>query len=79
MTEVPAEFAEFVREKRKQIVNNVLTSSAAGVVVANCAALLAGDASLAILGETIEKQIPLVVLVAIGSVYLNRATYSDSS
>ena len=40
-SEIPAEFAEFVQAKRKQLALNVLTSSLAGVVLANLAALLA--------------------------------------
>lgn len=64
MSEVPAEFTEFVQAKQKQLALNVLTSSAAGVVLANLAALVAGDASLAVLAQTVQTQIPLILLTA---------------
>lgn len=67
MSEIPAEFAEFVKQKQRQLALNVLSSSAAGVVLANLAALVAGDASLAVLGQTIQTQIPLIVLTAVVS------------
>ena len=67
MSEIPAEFAEFVKTKQQQLAINVLSSSAAGVALANVAALIAGDTSLAVLGETIQAQLPLLVLTAIVS------------
>lgn len=68
MSEIPAEFAEFAEKKKKQLAVNVLSSSAAGVVLANLAALLAGDFSLAVLGQTLQTQVPLIILTAIASV-----------
>ena len=68
MTEIPEEFAEFVSEKQKQLLDNVLTSAAAGVVLANIAALVAGDASMAVLAETLQIQIPLLALTAVASI-----------
>ena len=50
-----------------QLVVNVLSSSAAGVVLANLAALVAGDASLAVLGQTLQTQVPLIALTAVVS------------
>ena len=41
--------------------------SAAGVVLANLAALVAGDASLAVLGQTLQTQVPLIALTAVVS------------
>ena len=67
MTEIPAEFAEFVVAKRKQLLSNVVTSSLVGVALANGVALLAGDASGAVLAETVQTQIPLYVLTAVAS------------
>jgi len=46
----------------------MLSSSAAGVVLANLAALVAGDASLDLLVEISQAQIPLLVLTLIASV-----------
>jgi len=46
----------------------MLSSSAAGVVLANLAALVAGDASLDLLVEISKAQIPLLVLTLIASV-----------
>lgn len=68
MSEIPAEFGDFVRAKRRQLALNVLTSSAAGVALANLAALAAGDASLAVLGSTLQSQLPLIALTAVASV-----------
>jgi hypothetical protein len=67
MSDVPKEFAGFVTEKQKELRDNVLTSAAAGVVVANGVALLAGDASLAVVGQTISVQLPLIGLTAVAS------------
>lgn len=68
MTEIPEEFAEFVSEKQNQLLGNVLTSAAASVVLANGAALIAGDLSMAVFAETIQTQIPLLALTAVASV-----------
>jgi len=46
----------------------MLSSSAVGVVVANLAALIAGDASVQLLVQTCQLQIPLLVLTLIASV-----------
>jgi len=67
-SEIPAEFAGFVQEKQKQLAFNMLSSSAAGVVGANVAALVAGDASVQLLVETSQLQIPLLVLTLVASV-----------
>ena len=67
-SEVPAEFADFVRAKQRQLAFNMLSSSAAGVVVANLAALAAGDASLEVLAQTSQLQVPLLVLTLIASI-----------
>ena len=68
MSEIPAEFADFVKAKQLQLLTNVLSSAAAGVVLANVAALFAGDASLAVLGETVQAAVPLIAIAAIASV-----------
>jgi len=68
MSEVPAEFADFVQAKRRQLALNVLTSSAAGVGLANLAALAAGDFSLALLAQTLQTQLPLIGLTAVASI-----------
>ena len=72
MSRVPDEFQDFVKEKQLQLVTNVLSSAAAGVALANVAALLGGDASGALLLETIQAQIPLVIITAIVSVLARR-------
>ena len=60
--------ADFVKAKQLQLASNILSSAAAGVVLANVAALFAGDASLAVLGETVQAAVPLIVITAIASV-----------
>jgi len=67
-SEIPAEFAEFVHAKQRQLAFNMLSSSAAGVLGANLAALVAGDASFELLVTTCEAQIPLLILTLIASV-----------
>lgn len=67
MSEIPAEFADFVQAKRRQLALNVISSSIAGVGLANVAALVAGDASLALLGQTLQTQVPLIALTAVAS------------
>ena len=66
-SEIPAEFADFVQAKRRQLALNVLSSSAAGVLLANLAALVAGDASVAVLTSTVQTQVPLIALTAVAS------------
>ena len=67
-SEIPAEFADFVQAKQRELAFNMLSSSAAGVLLANLAALVAGDASLELLAETSQAQIPLLILTLIASV-----------
>jgi len=67
-SEIPAEFAEFVQSKQQELAFNMLSSSAAGVVLANFAALLAGDASVELLLQTSQAQIPLLILTLIASI-----------
>jgi len=67
-SEIPAEFAEFVQAKQQELAFNMLSSSAAGVVLANFAALLAGDASVELLLQTSQAQIPLLILTLIASI-----------
>jgi len=67
-SEIPAEFAEFVKAKQQELAFNMLSSSAAGVVLANLAALVAGDASVELLIQTSQAQIPLLILTLIASV-----------
>lgn len=67
-SEIPAEFAEFVQTKQRELAFNMLSSSAAGVLLANFAALIAGDACVDLLVQTSQAQIPLLVLTLIASV-----------
>ena len=67
-SEIPAEFADFVKAKQQELAFNMLSSSAAGVLVANVAALVAGDASVELLVQTSQLQIPLLILTLIVSV-----------
>ena len=67
-SEIPAEFADFVKSKQKELAFNMLSSSAAGVLLANLAALVAGEASLDVLVQTSLLQLPLLVLTLIASV-----------
>lgn len=67
-SEIPDEFADFVQAKQRQLAFNMLSSSAAGVVVANLAALIAGDASLEVLMQTSQLQVPLLILTLIASI-----------
>ena len=67
-SEIPDEFAEFVRAKQQQLAFNMLSSSAAGVVLANLAALVAGDASVDLLVQTSQLQVPLLLLTLIASI-----------
>ena len=67
-SEIPAEFADYVKEKQKQLAFNMLSSSAVGVVLANVAALVAGDASVDLLVQLVQAQIPLLILTLIASI-----------
>jgi len=65
---IPAEFADFVAAKQRQLAFNMLSSSATGVVFANLAALVAGDASVELLVQTSQAQVPLLVLTLLASI-----------
>jgi len=67
-SEIPAEFAEFVKTKQRELAFNMLSSSAAGVLLANLAAFVAGDASVELLIQTSQAQIPLLILTLIASI-----------
>lgn len=67
MNKIPPEYAEFTKQKQKQLLNNILSSSAIGVLLANAVAVLSRDASFAVLTQTVTAQIPLLVIVAIAS------------
>ena len=67
-SEIPAEFADFVKAKQRELAFNMLSSSAIGVVLANLAALVAGDASVELLVQTSQAQIPLLILTLIASI-----------
>jgi len=67
-SEIPPEFAEFVKAKQQQLAFNMLSSSAVGVLGANLAALVAGDASVELLVQISEAQIPLLILTLVASV-----------
>ena len=62
---IPPEFKEFVQAKQRQLAFNMLSSSAAGVLVANVAALIAGHTALAALA---------IVAVGLGPVILMNAS-----
>jgi len=57
-----------VKTKQRELALNMLSSSAAGVLVANLAALVAGDASVEVLVQTSQAQIPLLILTLIASI-----------
>ena len=67
-SEIPAEFAEFVKSKQRELALNMLSSSAVGVLLANLAALVAGDASLDLLLQTSQAQVPLLLLTLVASI-----------
>ena len=71
-SKIPDEFAEFVRAKQRQLAFNMLSSSAVGVLLANLAALVAGDASTELLLQTSQAQIPLLLLTLVASVLSGR-------
>jgi len=57
-----------VKTKQRELAFNMLSSSAVGVVLANLVALVAGDASVELLVQTSQAQIPLLILTLIASV-----------
>jgi len=57
-----------VKAKQRELAFNMLSSSAVGVVLANLVALVAGDASVELLVQTSQAQIPLLILTLIASV-----------
>ena len=57
-----------MRAKQQQLAFNMLSSSAVGVVLANLAALVAGDASVDLLVQTIQAQVPLLLLTLVASI-----------
>jgi len=67
-SEIPAEFAEFVQAKQQELAFNMLSSSAAGVVLASLAALVAGDATVQLVVQLCQAQIPLLILTLIASI-----------
>lgn len=67
-SEIPAEFADFVRAKQRELAFNMLSSSAVGVLLANLAALIAGEASVEVLVQTSQLQLPLLVLTLVASI-----------
>lgn len=67
-SKIPAEFADFVKAKQQELAWNMLSSSAAGVLIANLAALIAGDASVELLVQTSQAQIPLLILTLVASI-----------
>ena len=67
-SEIPAEFADFVKAKQRELALNMLSSSVVGVLLANLAALAAGDASLELLAQISLAQIPLLILTLIASI-----------
>ena len=67
-SEIPAEFADFVRAKQRELAFNMLSSSAIGVLLANLAALIAGEASVEVLVQTSQLQLPLLVLTLVASI-----------
>jgi len=67
-SKIPAEFVDFVKAKQQELAWNMLSSSAAGVLIANLAALIAGDASVELLVQTSQAQIPLLILTLVASI-----------
>ena len=68
MTEIPDEFSDFAKKKQKELLVNVLSSSAAAVVLANGISLVCGDASADVLADSVMAQLPLLMLAAGASV-----------
>jgi len=64
MEKVPEQFQGFVKDKQLQLFNNVLTSGVAGLVIANCISLIAGDASTDIVLETTKASLPLLAFTS---------------
>lgn len=67
-SEIPAEFADFVKAKQRELAFNMLSSSAVGVVLASLAALVAGDASVELIVQVTQAQIPLLILTLVASI-----------
>lgn len=64
---IPDGFRGFIKEKQLEIVNNVVTSAAFGVVLANGIAVVAGDASVPVLMETTGAVGPVFALGVVAS------------
>jgi len=59
---VPEQFQDFIKEKQLQILNNVVTSAAFGILLSNVVSLVAGDASTQILLETTKAVLPVFAI-----------------
>lgn len=68
MEKIPEEFQDFVKEKQIQLLNNVLTSSVAGIVVSNIVSVFYEDFTGDIIIETLKAQIPILALIVVASV-----------
>jgi len=67
MEKVPEQFQGFVKDKQVQLLNNVLTSAAAGLVLSNGVSLIAGAASVDVIVETTKAIFPVFAVVALAS------------
>jgi len=67
MEKVPEQFQGFVKDKQVQLLNNVLTSAAAGLVLSNGVSLIAGAASVDVVVETTKAIVPVFAVVALAS------------
>lgn len=77
MKKVPEEFQDFVQEKQLQLLNNVVTSTAAGIVLANVASIVKGDGpSTDIFIETIIGQVAVVALTAVAIYFAKEETFT---
>jgi len=70
MEKVPEQFQGFVKEKQVQVLNNVLTSAVAGLVLANGVSFIAGDASIAVVIGTAKAIFPVFAIVALASLLI---------
>jgi len=68
MEKIPEEFQDFVKEKQIQLLNNVLTSAVAGIVVSNIVSAFYEDFTGDIVIETLKAQIPILALIVVASV-----------
>jgi len=68
MEKIPEEFQDFVKEKQIQLLNNVLTSAVAGIVVSNIVSAFYEDFTGDIVIETLKAQIPILALIVLASV-----------